>query len=116
MCDDSTQLEYALAACRPQYLSAILIIAPTARRHRARAEIKHRRYQRVEIACVGAVIDDSRPYRELAVEDRRRWSRDPGFLNIDDNIAIYLVGVRSAIAKADDIELDRRQQLQPRLG
>jgi hypothetical protein len=62
------------------------------------------------------VIDDSRAYRELVVEKRRRWRRDPGFLNADDNIAIYLIGVGGTIAKADDIELDRRQQLQPRLG
>ena len=62
------------------------------------------------------MIDDSRSYRELAVENRRRWRRDPGFLNVDDNIAIYLVGVGSAIAEADDVELDRRQQLQPRLS
>jgi len=61
------------------------------------------------------VIDDSRAYRELAVQDSRRWRRDPGFLNVDDNIAVDPVGVGSAIAKADDIELNRRQQLQPRL-
>ena len=62
------------------------------------------------------MIDDRRAYRELAVENRRRRRRDPGLLNIDDDIAVDLVGVVGAIAEADDIELNRRQQFQPRLG
>ena len=72
--------------------------------------------QRIDIADVGAVIDDGCAYRELAVENRRRGCRDPGFLNVDDDLAIDLVGVGGAIAEADDIELHRRQQFQPRLG
>src|SRR5436305_277210 len=43
-------------------------------------------------------------------------SRLPGFLNVDDDLAIDPVGVIGAIAEADDIELDRRHQLQPRFG
>src|SRR5260370_34014614 len=79
-------------------------------------KIRKRRDQCVDVTSIGAMIDDSRAYRELAIEQRRRWRRDPGFLNVDDNFAIDLVGVGSAITEADDIELDRRQQLQPRLG
>ena len=62
------------------------------------------------------MIDDRRADRELAVEHRGRRRRDPGFLDVDDDIAVDLVGVGGAIAKADDIELNRRQQFQPRLG
>src|SRR5216684_6228714 len=76
------------------------------RRHEAvigtrspRSRIQHRGDQCVDIAGVGAMIDDSRAYRELAVEQRGRWRRDPGLLNIDDDFAIDLVGVGSAIAK-----------------
>jgi flagellar biosynthesis repressor protein FlbT len=81
-----------------------------------RAEFQHRRDQRIDIAGIGAVIDDRRADREPAVENRGRWRRDPGFLNVDDDIAIDPVGVIGAIAKADDVELNRRQQFQPRLG
>src|SRR6266436_3862461 len=86
------------------------------RRRSLRAEFQHRRDQSVDIAGVGAVIDDCRAYRELAVEKRRRWRRNPGFLNGDDDIAVDPVGVGGAITEANDIQLDRRQQLQPRLG
>jgi hypothetical protein len=62
------------------------------------------------------VIDDSRTDRKLAVEHRGRRRGDPRLLNVDDDIAIHLAGVIGAIAKADDVELHRRHQLQPRLG
>src|SRR5258707_12963546 len=78
--------------------------------------IQHRSDQRVDVAGIRAVIDDSGAYRELAVKQRRRRRRDPGFLYVDDDIAIHLVGAGGAITEADDVELDRRQQLQPRLG
>src|SRR6478752_4224533 len=81
-----------------------------------RSKLQYRSNQRVDVAAIGAVIDDSGAYRELAVKQRRRRCRDPGFLNVDDDIAIYLVGVGGPIAEADDVELDRREQLQPRLG
>src|SRR5258708_32931616 len=86
------------------------------RRRPSRSKLQYRSEQRVDVAGIGAMIDDSGTYCELAVEKRRRWRCDPGFLNVDDDIAIHLVGVGSAIAEADDVELDRRQQLEPRLG
>src|SRR5229473_7831218 len=61
-----------------------------------RAEFQHRRDQRVDIAGVGAVIDDGRAYRELAVEHGGRRRRDPGFLDVDDDAAIDLVGIGRA--------------------
>ena len=62
------------------------------------------------------MIDDGGAYRELAIQQRRRRRRDARFLNVDDDLAIDLVGVGGTVAKADDIELHRRQQFQPRLG
>jgi hypothetical protein len=76
----------------------------------------YRSDQRVDIAGIGAVIDDRGAYRELAIENRGRGNRDPGFLNIDDDIAVDLIGVSGAITETDDVELHRRQQLEPRLG
>ena len=61
------------------------------------------------------MIDDRRAYRELAIQNRGGWGGDAGFLNIDDNSVIDLVGLAnqvgiiSAITEADDIELNRRQ-------
>ena len=40
----------------------------------------------------------------------------PDSLDIDDDIAVHLIGVDGAIAKADDVELHRRHQFQPGLG
>ena len=81
-----------------------------------RAKLQHRRDQRVDVADVGAMIDDGRAYRKLAVEHRGRRRGDSGLLDVDDDLAIDPVGVVGAIAKADDIEMDRRQQFEPRLG
>ena len=61
------------------------------------------------------MIDDRRPYRELAIENSGRRRRDPGFLNVDNDVAIDLVGVDRTIAEADDVEIDRCQQFEPRL-
>src|SRR5438309_8867957 len=58
-----------------------------------RSEFLYRRDQRVDIAAVGTVIDDGRAYRELAVENGGRRRGDPGFLDVDDNAAIDLVGI-----------------------
>src|ERR1700733_11275037 len=69
------------------------------------SEFQHSRDQRIDIAYIGAMIDDRRTYRELAVQNRRRWRRDSGFLNIGDNIAVDPVGIISAITEAYDIEL-----------
>ena len=57
----------------------------------ARAEIEDRGHQRIEIADIGAMIDDRRADRELAVDQGGRRRRDPGFLDIDDDIAIDLL-------------------------
>ena len=65
---------------------------------------------------IGAVIDDRRADREPAVEHRRRRRGDTGLLEIDDDLAIDPVGIVGAIAEADDVEIDRREQFEPRLG
>jgi len=79
-------------------------------RVRAVAEPDDSGYERVKVAGVRAVINDRGAYRQLAAEQRSRWRSDPGFLNVDHDIAIDLVGIGGAIAKADNVELDRRQQ------
>src|SRR5713101_270035 len=78
------------------------------RRRSPRSKLQYRSDQRVDVAGIGAVIDDRGTYCELAVKQRRRRRRDPGFLNADGDIAIHLVGVGGAIAEADDVELHRR--------
>src|ERR1700704_5721523 len=65
--------------------------------------------QRIKIAEIGTMIKDCRPDRQLALDHGRRRRRDSGFMNVGDNFGIDGVGVRGAIAKADDIELYRRQ-------
>ena len=66
-----------------------------AARDRRASEFKHRRNQRIDIADIGAVIDDRRADREPAIQHRRRRRRDSGFLDVDDDVAIEL---RSASA------------------
>src|SRR5258708_40334889 len=58
---------------------------------------------------------DRRRYREFYVQQRRRWSRDGGILNVHDDIGIDATGVGTSIAEADDIELHRGKQLEPGL-
>src|SRR5436309_1961665 len=63
--------------------------------------------KRVDIAEVGAVIDDRRTYCKLAVEQRGGRRCDARFLNVEHDLAIKLVGVIGAVAKAHDVELHR---------
>lgn len=61
------------------------------------------------------MVDDRRTYREFSVQQRRRRSRDAGLLNVDDDIAIDAIAVRTSVTEADDIELHRGKQLEPGL-
>src|SRR5262249_6451825 len=78
----------------------------------ARSEFQNSRHQRINVAAIGAVVDDGGADREPAVEHRRRRRCDTGFLKIDDDLAIDPVGIVGAIAEANDVEIDRRQQLE----
>ena len=61
--------------------------------------------QRVDIARLGAVIDDGRADRELAVDRGGGRRGDAGFLQIDDDLGIEPVRIGAAVAEADDVEL-----------
>ena len=58
-----------------------------------RAELDHRGHERVKIAGVGSMIDDGGAYCELAIQKRGRRRGNARFLNVDDDLAIDLVGV-----------------------
>ena len=62
------------------------------------------------------MVDDGAADREPAVKHSGRWRRNAGFLQIDDDLAIDPVGIVGAIAEADNVEVDRREQLEPWLG
>jgi len=63
------------------------------------------------------VIDDRDADREAAADRRRRWCGDPRFLEVGDDLRVQPVGVVAAMAEADDVERNRRQQLEfPRGG
>src|SRR5689334_3748387 len=62
------------------------------------------------------MIHDRRAYRKPAVEHRRRRRGDAGFLDVDHNLAVEPVGIIRAISEADDVEIDRREKLEPRFG
>ncbi len=73
--------------------------------------------QGIDVAGSGAVIDDRRADRQAAVDRRRRWRGDPGFVEIGDNARVHRVGLRAAEAEAGDVEADRRQEFElGRLG
>src|SRR5437016_1241886 len=55
-------------------------------------------HESVQIAGVGSMIDDGGAYGELAVQQRGRWRGNARFLNVDDDLAIDLVGIGGAVA------------------
>jgi hypothetical protein len=52
--------------------------------------------------------------REIWADHGRRWCTNSGLLQIDHNLCIQSVRISAAVAKADDVELDRRQKLKLR--
>ena len=63
---------------------------------RVRAEFQHRRHQRIDVAHVGAMVDDRRADREPAVERGRRRRRDSGLLDVDATISRLTLSASSA--------------------
>ena len=84
-------------------------------RRSPRAEFKHRSHKRIEITCIRAVIDDGGTDRELSIERRGRRRRNSGLVDVSHDLAVDAIGSVRTITEADDIELGRRHQFQPRL-
>src|ERR1019366_7970614 len=71
--------------------------------------------ERVNVARAGTVIDDGRANGETTVHRGGGRCGDAGLVQIGDDLAVDLVRVLRTVAKANDIQRNRREQLQSRL-
>src|SRR5258708_29820894 len=58
-------------------------------RRSLRSKLQHRSDQRADVAGIGAAIDDSGAYREIAVKHRPRRCRPPAFPYVAHDISIH---------------------------
>jgi len=66
----------------------------------------------VDFGTAGAMVNDGGPNGELAVDGGCGRSDAATFLEVDDDLRVDAVGVGSAIAETDDVELDRGQKFE----
>src|SRR5882672_9931739 len=64
--------------------------------------------QLIDVATLRTMIHNCGADREIGTDHGRRWRTNTRFLQIDHNLCIQSVCISAAVAKADDVELDRR--------